>query len=502
MAMTCSTDDDKAPFGAPFDEDKTPFDDDKLHEECGVFGIFGMDDAAAHAALGLHALQHRGQAAAGIVSYDGQQFHSHRGLGHVSENFGSEAVINLLPGDVAIGHNRYATTGATVTRNIQPLFADFAFGGLAVAHNGNLTNAATLRRDLVRRGSLFQSTTDTEVIVHLIARSAAKNVADRVIDAVRQIEGAYSLVILTQKKLIGVRDSFGVRPLVLGRLGEAYILASETCALDIIGATYERDIEPGEMVVIDRDGLRSLKPFPAQTPRPCVFEFIYFARPDSVAEGISVYEARKLIGRELARESHAPADLVVPVPDSGVPSAIGYAAEAGIPFELGIIRNHYVGRTFIEPTDSIRHLGVRLKHNANTPQLRGKRVILVDDSIVRGTTSKKIVEMVRNAGATEVHMRISSPPTTHSCFYGIDTPERSKLLAAQYSTEEMAKLIGVDSLAFISLDGLYRALGQPGRLAPQPRFCDACFTGDYPIRLTDQAGGEAASQLASLSEVA
>ena len=479
-----------------------PWDSDKLHEECGVFGIFEMEDAAALAALGLHALQHRGQAAAGIVSYDGEQFHSVRGQGHVSDNFGSEEVIRMLPGSTAIGHNRYATTGATVARNIQPLFAEFAFGGLAVAHNGNLTNATLLRRDLVRRGSLFQSTTDTEVIIHLIARSAALNVADRVIDALRQIEGAYSLVILTQKKLIGVRDAFGVRPLVLGRIGESYILASETCALDIIGATYERDIEPGEMVIIDQSGLRSLRPLGQQKARPCVFEFIYFARPDSISEGTSVYEARKRIGQQLARESHVPADIVVPVPDSGVPSALGYASEAGIPFELGIIRNHYVGRTFIEPTESIRHLGVRLKHNANRAQLEGKRVILVDDSIVRGTTSKKIVEMVRNAGATEVHMRISSPPTTHSCFYGIDTPERSKLLAAQHSTAEMAALIGVDSLAFISFDGLYRALGKDGRDPLQPSFCDACFTGDYPIRLTDQGGTEAATQVPRLSDVA
>ena len=478
-----------------------PFGDDKLHEECGVFGIFGNEDAAAHAALGLHALQHRGQAAAGIVSFDGAQFHSHRGLGHVSDNFGSEEVIRRLPGFAAIGHNRYATTGATIVRNVQPLFAEFAFGGLAVAHNGNLTNAATLRHDLVQRGSLFQSTTDTEVIVHLIAR-ASGNAADRVIEALRQVEGAYSLVMLTQKKLIGVRDPHGVRPLVLGRLGSAYILASETCAFDIIGATYERDIEPGEMVVIDRDGLHSLKPFGTPAPRPCIFEFIYFARPDSDMEGISVYEARKAIGRELARENGVPADVVVPVPDSGVPAAIGYAAEAGIPFELGIIRNHYVGRTFIEPTDSIRHLGVKLKHNANRAQLAGKRVILVDDSIVRGTTSRKIVEMVRSAGAAEVHMRISSPPTTHPCFYGIDTPEREKLLAARHSMQEMAELIGVDSLAFISIDGLYRALGETGRDPAAPRFCDACFTGDYPIRLTDAAAPEAAAQVTHLSEVA
>jgi len=477
-----------------------PFDDDTLHEECAVFGIYGHPDAAALTALGLHALQHRGQEATGIVSFDVAQFHSVKGLGHVSDNFGTEAAINRLPGFAAIGHNRYATTGDTVVRNIQPVYADFAFGGMAVAHNGNLTNALSLRREMVRSGSLFQSTMDTEVIIHLIARSSAQNVIDRFVDALGQIEGAYSLVAISQKKLIGVRDPFGVRPLVLGRLGDAHILASETCALDIIGADLVRDVEPGEMIVIDQGGLRSLHPFTQQPSRGCIFEYIYFARPDSVIEGTSVYDARKRIGAELARESHVPADVIIPVPDSGVPAAIGYAAESGVPFELGIIRNHYVGRTFIEPTDNIRHLGVKLKHNANRAHIQGKRVILVDDSIVRGTTSMKIVEMVRNAGAQEVHMRISSPPTTHSCFYGIDTPEREKLMAARHSVDEMARIIGVDSLAFISIDGLYRAMGEPGRDPAVPRYCDACFTGDYPIALTDHNDGGPRRQLSLLAE--
>jgi amidophosphoribosyltransferase len=478
-----------------------PFDDDKLHEECGIFGVYGHDDAAALTALGLHALQHRGQEATGMVTYDGQRFHSHRGLGHVADNFSREATIRRLPGRSAIGHNRYSTTGETVERNIQPLFADFEFGGFAIGHNGNLTNAIALRQELVRKGSLFQSTTDTETIVHLMATSTYSTVTDRMIDALRQVEGAYSLVALSRDGLIGVRDSLGVRPLVLGKLDEAYILASESCALDIIGAQYMRDVEPGEMVIITDKGIESLKPFVASAHRPCIFEYIYFARPDSVMEGRSVYEARKNIGAELARESDVPADMVIPVPDSGVPAAIGYATEAKIPFELGIIRNHYVGRTFIEPTDHIRNLGVKLKHNANRASIDGKRVILVDDSIVRGTTSKKIVEMVRAAGATEVHMRIASPPTTHSCFYGVDTPERSKLLAAQYSVEEMARFIGVDSLAFISMDGLYRAMGEKGRDDARPQFCDACFSGDYPIRLTDQDGVDKPAQLSFLKEV-
>ncbi|CAA7627809.1 Amidophosphoribosyltransferase [Candidatus Terasakiella magnetica] len=463
-----------------------PFDDDHLKEECGVFGIFGHPEAAAHVALGLHALQHRGQEAAGIVAYDGTHFHNHRGLGHVEDNFGSENVIRKLKGSMSVGHVRYSTTGETLLRNVQPLFAEMEFGGLALGHNGNLTNAAALRRQLVRRGCLFQSTTDTEVIIHLIAISLYSTVEDRLIDALRQVEGAYSLVALTRDSVIGVRDPLGIRPLVLGKMEKSWILASETCALDIIGAEFVRDVEPGEIVVLSADGIRSLKPFVKKPSRFCIFEYIYFARPDSVVEGTSVYEARKRIGSELARESRVEADVVVPVPDSGVPAAIGFAAVAKIPFELGIIRNHYVGRTFIQPTDSVRHTGVKMKHNANRAMLAGKRVILVDDSIVRGTTSRKIVEMVRQAGATEVHMRISSPPTTYSCYFGIDTPEREKLLAARYDLEGMAKLIGVDSLAFISIDGLYRAVGAaPGRNADQPQFCDACFTGDYPVIPTD-----------------
>jgi amidophosphoribosyltransferase len=477
-------------------------DSDQLHEECGVFGVYGYPEAAALVALGLHALQHRGQEAAGIVAYDGEQFSAHRGMGLVGDNFGSKEVIERLRGEAAIGHVRYATTGEVVMRNVQPLFADFEFGGLALCHNGNLTNSYQLRRQLVRRGSLFQSTSDTEVIVHLIATSRKDTVVDRLVDALRQVEGAYSLVALSQEALIGLRDPLGVRPLVIGRLGDAWILASESCAFDIIGAEFVRDVEPGEIVLIDAAGLTSLKPFEPAPRRFCVFEYIYFARPDSVLEGRSVYEARKRIGRELARESHVDADIVVPVPDSGVPAALGYAAEAGIPFELGIIRNHYVGRTFIEPTDQIRHLGVRLKHNANRADLAGKRVILVDDSIVRGTTSTKIVEMVRNAGAREVHMRISSPPTGHSCFYGIATPERDQLLAARFDVPGMAKLIGVDSLAFLSIDGLYRAMGEDGRNPAAPHFCDACFTGDYPIPLIDANDGKVSVQLSLLAETA
>jgi amidophosphoribosyltransferase len=479
-------------------------DDDKLHEECGVFGVWNSTDAAALTALGLHALQHRGQVAAGIVSYDGEHFHSHRGLGLVGDNFGNAKVIASLPGAHAVGHNRYATTGDTVLRNVQPLYADFEFGGFAVAHNGNLTNAHALRRSLVRRGCIFQSTTDSEVFIHLIAISLYSTVLDRLIDALKQVVGAYSLVALSDEALFGARDPLGVRPLVLGRLAGAvtggWVLASETCALEIVGAEFVRDVEPGEIVVIDDAGVRSVKPFRRTQPRFCVFEYIYFARPDSLVEGTPVYEARKRIGHELARESHVAADVVVPVPDSGVPAAMGYAQESGLSFELGIIRNHYVGRTFIEPSDQIRHLGVKLKHSANRCVLAGKRVVLVDDSIVRGTTSRKIVEMVRQAGAAEVHMRISSPPTTHSCFYGIDTPERGALLAACNDVGAMASLIGADSLAFVSLEGLYRALGRKGRDPKAPAFCDACFTGDYPIPRPDvQDNNE--RQLSLLSDI-
>ncbi len=478
-----------------------PFDDDKLKEECGIFGILGHKDAGALAALGLHALQHRGQEAAGIIAFDGKQFNTHRAVGLVGDNFGEQKVIAALKGDTAIGHVRYSTSGGTILRNIQPLFAEFEFGGFGLAHNGNLTNAETLRRSLIKRGSIFQSTSDTEVIVHMMAQ-AQGDVTTRLIAALNQVEGAYSLTCIAKDKIIAVRDPRGVRPLVLGKLDDCWVVTSETCALDIIGADYVRDLEAGEMVVIDRNGIRSMKPFRPEVKRFCVFEYIYFARPDSVTEGISVYEARKRIGAELARESGLPADLVVPVPDSGVPAALGYAQESGIPFDLGIIRNHYVGRTFIEPSDQIRHLGVKLKHNANRAGLTGRRVILVDDSIVRGTTSKKIVEMVRQAGATEVHMRISSPPTKHSCFYGIDTPESSQLLASKNDVAAMARIIGVDSLAFISIDGLYRAMGEPGRDPKAPRFCDACFTGEYPTRLTDiEERGEHPVQ-ASLLEIA
>ena len=476
--------------------------DDKLHEECGVFGIHRHKDAAAHTALGLHALQHRGQEAAGMVVYDGKQFNAHRDLGLVGDIFSSERVMNRLAGHAAIGHTRYSTTGETALRNVQPLFADLQFGGFSLAHNGNLTNAMALRRELVARGSLFQSTSDTEVIVHLMATSEYKSVVDRMTDALRRIEGAYSLVALTDSCVIGVRDPLGVRPLVIGRLGETHIVTSETCALDIIGAELVREVDAGEMVVLDDSGIHSLRPFPPARQRFCIFEYIYFARPDSVVEGSSVYERRKEIGVELAKESGVEADVVIPVPDSGVPAAIGYAAAAGIPFELGIIRNHYVGRTFIEPAQQIRHLGVRLKHNANRASLTGKRVVLVDDSIVRGTTSVKIVEMVRAAGATEVHMRIAAPPNAHSCFYGIDTPEEGELLASHMDVAQMNAHIGTDSLAFISMDGLYRAMGEPGRDPDAPRFCDACFTGDYPTQLTDRDGDEQSTQLSLLAELA
>lgn len=463
-----------------------PFDDDKLHEECGVFGIFGNRDAAALTALGLHALQHRGQEAAGIVSTDGRQFFSERHPGLVGDNFSKGKAIDSLIGDRAIGHVRYSTAGGTYGRNIQPLFAEFAGGGFAVAHNGNLTNAAALQRLLQLRGSIFQSTSDTEVILHLIATSRGDDLLDRVVDALRQVEGAYSLVCLTDKKLIGCRDPLGVRPLVLGKIDDSWILTSETCALDIIGADFVRDIEPGELVVITEDGVASYKPFAPAKARFCIFEYVYFARPDSRVEGRAVYEVRKRIGAELAREAPAYADLVVPVPDSGVPAAIGFSEASALPFDLGIIRNHYVGRTFIEPSDTIRHMGVKLKHNANSEVLKGKRVVLVDDSIVRGTTSSKIVQMVRDAGAAEVHLRIASPPTIDSCFYGVDTPEKSKLIGSHMSVEKMTEFVKADSLSFISIDGLYRAVGEARRNMASPQFCDACFTGDYPTKLTDR----------------
>jgi amidophosphoribosyltransferase len=476
-------------------------DDDRLREECGVFGVFGHPDAAAITALGLHALQHRGQEAAGIVSYDGKRFHSERRMGLVGESFSRREVIDRLPGSIAVGHVRYSTTGETILRNVQPLFAELDGGGFAIGHNGNLTNGLTLRRQLVRDGALMQSTTDTEVILHLVARARRNRFIDRFIEGLRQLEGAYAFVGMTNKKLIGARDPLGIRPLVLGRLDGCPILASETCALDIIGAKYVRDIENGEVVVFDEDGLHSHKPFPPMQARPCIFEYIYFARPDSIVGGRNVYDVRKTMGAELAREAPAAADVIVPVPDSGVPAAIGYAQQAGIPYELGIIRNHYVGRTFIQPTQSIREIGVRMKHSANRAVVSGKRIVLIDDSLVRGTTSVKIVAMMREAGAAEVHMRIASPPITHSDYYGIDTPERDKLLAATHDLEGMRKFIGADSLAFLSVDGIYRAMGIEQRDAARPQFTDHCFTGDYPTGLTDQAAQDhAPRQLSLLAE--
>lgn len=465
-------------------------EDDKFHEECGVFGVWNTTDAAAYTALGLHALQHRGQEGAGIVTMQDGHMHSHKALGLVGDQFNTPAVIKRLKGNAAIGHNRYSTSGEPHIRNVQPFVAELSLGSAALAHNGNLTNAQTLKEQLIVKGSLFHTSSDTEVLVHLIARAKGGTITARLIEALHQVQGAYSLVVLTKDALIGVRDPNGVRPLSLGKIGDAYVLASESCAFDINGGVFIRDIAPGEMVVIGDHGIESNFPFEKTPAHFCIFEFVYFARPDSLVEGKNVYEMRKRIGMELARESQQiQADLVVPVPDSGVPAALGYAAEAGIPFELGIIRNHYVGRTFIEPSDQVRHLGVKLKHNANRAALEGKSVVLVDDSIVRGTTSKKIVNMVREAGAKQVHMRIASPPTTHSCFYGVDTPERSQLMAATHSVEEMRKAIGVDTLAFVSLDGLYRAVTGKEKQHASPNYCDACFSGDYPIALRDHEDG-------------
>nr|WP_317893516.1 amidophosphoribosyltransferase [uncultured Sphingomonas sp.] len=477
-----------------------PFDDDKLREECGIFGVSGADGAAALVALGLHALQHRGQEAAGISSFDGVQFHTHRAMGHVAGNFDRPDVIEALPGQTAVGHVRYATSGDTALRNVQPLYAELASGGFAVAHNGNLSNALRLRKDLVRTGSIFQSTSDTEVIIHLVATSNYRTLLDRFIDALKQVEGAYSLICMTPEGMIACRDPLGIRPLVMGKLGDSVIFASETVALDVVGAEYVRDVEPGELVIVKGTELRSIRPFTPNAPRPCIFEYVYFSRPDSISGGNSVYSVRKAIGAELAIESPVDADLVIPVPDSGVPAAIGYAQQSGIPFELGIIRSHYVGRTFIQPGDKVRHLGVKLKHNANRKLIEGKRIVLIDDSIVRGTTSLKIVQMMRDAGAAEVHMRIASPPTRHSCFYGVDTPERAKLLAAKLDLGGMTEYIQADSLAFVSIDGLYKALGEAERAAVRPKYCDACFTGDYPTPLTDQDETRTVDQLAMLEE--
>jgi amidophosphoribosyltransferase len=455
--------------------------DDGFREKCGVVGVYGHPEAANLAYLGLCALQHRGQEAAGIVSSDGQVLVSHRGIGLVHDVF-PEDIVRRLRGHAAIGHNRYSTAGASHLKNAQPLVVEYGRGGLAVAHNGNLVNAETLRAELEARGSIFQSTVDTEVIIHLVAASRAETIEDRIVEALGRVRGAYAIVFLCPEKLIAARDPHGFRPLVLGRVKGAWVAASETCALDLVDATYEREIEPGEMVVISAAGLRSYRPFPAVEGAACIFEYVYFARPDSVVFGRSVYQARKLLGRQLAREAAVPADIVVPVPDSGVPAAIGYAEESGLPFEMGLIRNHYVGRTFIEPRDAIRHFGVKVKLNAQPNVLAGKRVVVVDDSIVRGTTSRKIVKMIRDAGAREIHMRISSPPTTSPCYYGIDTPNRSELIASSHAVDEIRRYITADSLAYLSEEGMYAFLG--GR---RSGFCDACFTGRYPVPFEDGA---------------
>jgi amidophosphoribosyltransferase len=472
-----------------------------LRVACGVFGVFNHDDAAALTALGLHALQHRGQEAAGIVSFDGTHYHSERRMGLVGDHFTKQVVIDRLKGRYSIGHVRYSTTGDTVARNIQPLFSDLDVGGFALCHNGNLTNALSMRKDLIKKGAIFQSTSDTEVITHLVARSTKRRFVERFIDALLQIEGGYALVGQTNKKLIGARDPLGIRPLVLGELDGSYVLASETCAFDIIGAKFVREIDNGEVVVISKEGIESHRPFPKSAARPCIFEYIYFARPDSIVGGRSVYDVRKEMGMQLARESHVDVDVIIPVPDSGVPAAIGYAQESGVPFELGIIRNHYVGRTFIEPEQQIRALGVRLKHSATRSVIEGKRVMMIDDSIVRGTTSVKLVQMMHDAGASEVHIRIASPPITHPDFYGIDTPDQEKLLAATHDLKGMCEYIGAGTLAFLSVEGIYKAMGHDSRNDEVPQFTDHCFTGDYPTRLRDREGPDMHQQLSLLAEV-
>lgn len=463
--------------------------DDKLHEECGIFGLITPDQAAPYVALGLHALQHRGQEAGGIVSHSpGEGFHEVRSFGLVRDHFTKPEVMEALPGTAAIGHVRYSTAGPkgkTAIRDVQPFFGEFAIGGCAIAHNGTLTNAVTLRRQLIEGGAIFQSSSDSECMIHLIARSKATSLQDRLIAALSQVEGAFAVVALTETCLFGLRDPHGIRPLVLGQMeGGAYVLASETCALDIVGAEHLREIQPGEMVTIENGRLTSCFPFAPRESRFCIFEHVYFSRPDSVFGTQSVYETRHRIGRELAREAPVDADLICPVPDSGTPAALGFAAETGIPFALGITRSQYQGRTFIEPTEQIRNMGVRLKLNANRALVRGKRVVLVDDSIVRGTTSRKIKQMILEAGAAEVHFRIASPPTAWPCFYGVDTPSRADLLAAHMTPDEMRDWMGVNSLAFVSIDGLYRAVGEAaGRAQAQRRYCDACFAGEYPITI-------------------
>ena len=471
-----------------------------LKEECAVFGISNSKDAAALTALGLHALQHRGQEGCGIVTYDGKNFNSEKRLGLVGDNFTKEKTLDRLPGYFAIGHNRYSTAGGDTMRNVQPFFADLHGGGMSIAHNGNLTNAIMLRERLVKEGSIFHTTSDTETIVHLIAQSKKYKIIDKLIEALFQIEGGYSLTILSKDILIGVRDPFGIRPLIIGKLNNSYILTSETCALDIIGAKYVRDVENGEIVIISESGIESVKPFPVVKERPCIFERIYFSRPDSIVDGKTVYYYRKNLGEQLAIENVVNADVVIPVPDSGVPAALGFAQKANIPFELGIIRNHYVGRTFIEPTQNIRQFGVKLKHSANKSYIENKKVVLIDDSIVRGTTARKIVKMIYDAGATEVHFGISCPPITHPDFYGIDTPDYDELLASKKSVEEMRESIGATSLFFLSLNGTYKAMGHKERNASEPQFTDHCFTGDYPTQLLDNEQGTTSKQYSLLTE--
>ena len=472
---------------------------DSIREECGVFGIQDFNDASTITALGLHALQHRGQEGCGIVSFDGKNFHSEKRNGLVGDNFTNKDVFKKLPGNFAIGHNRYSTTGETSIRNIQPFFADLYGGGVSIAHNGNLTNAIQLRENLVKGGAIFRTTTDTETIVQLIAKSSRNKIVDKIIDALFQIQGGYSLVILTNKKLIGIRDPLGIRPLILGKIKNSYVLASETCALDIIGAKFIREVENGEIIVIEQDTFRSLKPFPQKKSRPCVFEYIYFARPDSLLKGKCAYEYRKRFGHELAKESENIGDIVVPVPDSGVPAALGFAQHKKINFELGLIRNHYVGRTFIEPVQNIRSLGVKLKLSANMSSIKNKSVILIDDSLVRGTTCHKIVKMLYDSGAKQVHVRIASPEIKFPDFYGIDMPTKKELLAANNDLEGMREYIKADSLKFLSIDGMYRALCGEARNKIYPQYTDHYFTGEYPIEPVDQVKNNKITQLSLLS---
>ena len=457
----------------------------RLKEECGVFGIFDNKDAAALTALGLHALQHRGQEGCGIVTFDGTNFYAERRLGLVGDNFTKGNILGKLPGNYAIGHNRYSTAGNNLIKNVQPFFADLHTGGISIAHNGNLSNARHIRRELVKNGSIFQTTSDTETIVQLIAKSKRTKTIDKIIDSLFKIQGGYALTVLTENKLIGIRDPFGIRPLVIGKLNKSYVLASETCALDIIGAKFIRGVENGEIVVITENGLECIKPFPKIKERPCIFEYIYFSRPDSIINNVSFYEHRKRLGAELAKENHIKSDLIIPVPDSGVPASIGYAEKIKKNVELGIIRNHYVGRTFIEPTQQIRSFGVKLKHNINKSIVKNKSLILIDDSLVRGTTSVKIIKMLYDAGAKEVHLKIASPPIKYPDYYGVDTPNQNELLASKLDIEGMRKFINATTLQFLSIEGLYKSMGYEKRNSSYPQFTDHCFTGEYPVKPID-----------------